>query len=77
MFMVKVWTRIYEPMRMYDPWIGEIWVDVNGNPNVFDTIIDPDREMFYHWLNYYAENTRNCFQNTDDLEEGTACYLGA
>ena len=45
--------------------------------NIFDTIIDPDREMFYHWLTFYTENTRNCFQNTDDLEEGTACYLGA
>ena len=41
--MVKVWTRVYEPMQQQKTlWIGEIWVDLNGESDIsVDTIIRP------------------------------------
>jgi len=75
--MVKVWTQVYEPATTEEMWIGEIWVEVSGESTIVDTILDPDRQMFYHWLNHYTNMAQRCFRDNMDLEFGSACYLGA
>ncbi|MDA8718516.1 hypothetical protein N9M17_00665 [bacterium] len=75
--MTKIWNKVYEPVTSKEMWVGEIWVEVDGASSIVDTILDPDRQMFYHWLTHYTNKVAACFDDNTDLEMGAACYLGA
>jgi len=70
----KVWNEV--TARENGQWIGEIWVKTNEGTILFDTVIDDDRTMFYHWLEFYTNTARKCVSNTMDFDEASACYLG-
>lgn len=77
---MKTQTQVWNEIR-YDEyeqhWIGEIWVRTMNNFYIFDTVLDQDEEMFHYWLNHYTLEARNCLNNTQDIDEASACYLGA
>ena len=71
----KVWNEV--TTKENGQWIGEIWAKTNDGTILFDTVIDDDRTMFYHWLEFYTNTARKCLDNTMDYDEASACYLGA
>ena len=48
----KVWNEV--TTKENGQWIGEIWVRTTEGAMLFDTVIDDDRTMFYHWLEFYT-----------------------
>jgi len=72
----QIWNEInYDKEQQH--WIGEIWVRASNNYFIFDTVIDQDEEMFHYWLKHYTTQAQNCLNNTQDIDEASACYLGA
>ena len=70
----KVWNEV--TTKENGQWIGEIWAKTNDGTILFDTVIDDDRTMFYHWLEFYTNTARKCLDNAMDIEDASACYLG-
>ena len=71
----EVWNEIERNSN--GDWIGEIWVNNGKSIILFDTVIDNDRAMFYYWLNFYTTSAQKCLEETTDITDLSACYLGS
>ena len=69
--MFSIWSVVQKPECEVEPWVADLWVHTrDGTKIIFDTVVDPDYQMFQHWLSFYVAAGTEAFALSDgDLEE--------
>ena len=63
--MFSIWTVIQRPTWEDEPWVADLWVRTNaGSEFIYETVVDPDYQMFQHWLSYHISKGTEAYALT-------------